>query len=245
MMVARAFLLGVGLSVSPFGCGGRTDLMDTLQTNEAAPSPDTPSDAATDSNCPEPSQVNSGLACTIDGLTCPSGAFAYDCNGQPTMAATCNCGQGMWSCAHVFATCPPAPTCPVPATMRTGETCVVPSGVICPSATPVRACGGAVIGYVPCACTQGLWACRDPGSPSCVDASMPPVACPDPTKLVEGAACSAASLQCRGNPTLCKGATFYDALQCDGTRFVTVAMTVCGIDAGTVSYAGTADAARE
>jgi hypothetical protein len=49
---------------------------------------------------------------------------------------------------------------------------------------------------------------------------------------MDGAACSSSGLVCKGNPTLCGGATFYDALQCDGSKFVTVAMTVCGIDAG-------------
>jgi hypothetical protein len=50
---------------------------------------------------------------------------------------------------------------------------------------------------------------------------------------VEGTPCTSNGLQCKGNPTQCGGATFYDALQCDGAKFVTVAMTVCGIDAGT------------
>jgi hypothetical protein len=47
-----------------------------------------------------------------------------------------------------------------------------------------------------------------------------------------GAPCSGSGLFCKGNPTQCGGATFFDALQCDGSKFVTVAMTECGIDGG-------------
>jgi hypothetical protein len=65
-----------------------------------------------------------------------------------------------------------------------------------------------------------------------MDASLPPATCPDPATLVQGAQCSAAGLVCKGNPTACGGATFYDALDCDGSKFLTIAMTVCGIDAG-------------
>jgi hypothetical protein len=79
---------------------------------------------------------------------------------------------------------------------------------------------------------KGQWACK-PAPPLCPgDASSGPETCPDPAKLVDGTPCTMAGLACKGNPTSCGGGLFYDALQCDGTKFVTLAATVCGIDGG-------------
>jgi hypothetical protein len=109
----------------------------------------------------------------------------------------------------------------------------VGSNLNCQSAAPIYDCAGAVLGYVFCQCSQRQWVCKQPGPISCVDASPPPPMCPDPATLIEGTPCSAAGLACKGNPIFCDGATFYDALQCDGSKFVTLAGTICGFDAGT------------
>jgi hypothetical protein len=184
--------------------------------------------------CPPPANVNSGLACRSFGLACPSGTLDIDCNGKPTIPVNCRCNQGMWNCAHVALPCPTQPMCPPFTMVRAGGTCAVPSGTMCQSAMPIYGCAGAVTGYLPCECSpQGQWNCAMQVPPSCVDASPPPPeTCPDPTTLMEGTACTSNGLQCKGNPTVCGGATFYDALQCNGSKFVTVAGTLCGIDGG-------------
>jgi hypothetical protein len=56
-----------------------------------------------------------------------------------------------------------------------------------------------------------------------------------------GAPCSGPDLQCPGNPQWCDGAEFYDALQCNGATWVTLAATECG-EGGVVDEAGIVDA---
>jgi hypothetical protein len=71
-----------------------------------------------------------------------------------------------------------------------------------------------------------------------VDASppfdAPPVECPPPAAVGVNVGCYAqqAGLQCPGNPQLCDGTVFYDALECNGSVWVTLATTFCGDDAG-------------
>jgi hypothetical protein len=93
----------------------------------------------------------------------------------------------------------------------------------------------------PCSCVNSTWACAPPPSPpGCVDAGldgdMPPdvfvpPGCPPPTEVLQGGLCSVAGQECPGNLQICDGAEFYDALQCNGYVWVTLAATQCG-DAG-------------
>jgi hypothetical protein len=48
----------------------------------------------------------------------------------------------------------------------------------------------------------------------------------------EQCAWNANGLQCPGNPQWCDGAEFYDALQCNGSTWVTLATTECGDGGG-------------
>jgi hypothetical protein len=247
-------LVGPIAAVALVDCGGRSVLLEPEPGTEPQPAPS--GDAAPDLDvgittdapirrdtgpgkeagptCPPPSTVNSGFACAARGLKCLSSSFDNDCNGQPTIPVACICGQSMWNCVHMRPACPPAPMCPAPSTIKNGASCAV-DGLTCQSDLPIYGCGGLVSGYAQCQCTQGgQWFCQFPQQPVglCVDASMPPSTCPDPSALMEGTACSSNGLTCKGNPTLCGGATFFDAFQCDGSKFVTVAMTICGIDGG-------------
>jgi hypothetical protein len=49
--------------------------------------------------------------------------------------------------------------------------------------------------------------------------------------------------ECPGNPQVCDGAVFYDALQCNGSTWITLAATQCGeggiVDEGGIFDAGT------
>lgn len=110
--------------------------------------------------------------------------------------------------------------------------CTSGAGVTCQSGMPIYDCAGGVHGYVTCQCPKGQWVCNTPSPLNCVDAAPPPATCPDPATLVEGNACSSSGLSCKGHPTSCDGATFYDALQCNGLLFITIAATVCPNDGG-------------
>ena len=193
-------------AMSVVGCGGRTEAFGPSPSEDAAPSDARPaidSGPASDSGPPE---VDASADCPAPGNVNAGAPFGIRC--------------------------PPPPTCPPLAMVHAGGSCSVSPTMMCPSATPVYGCTGAVLGYLPCQCPQGQWACQQATPLACVDASPPPSTCPDAGTLMEGALCSDNGLSCRGNPTPCGGTVFYDALQCDGSKFVTVAMTVCGIDGG-------------
>jgi hypothetical protein len=253
---ALAFtLIAPAAPMSLMNCGGRTEPLDldadivqppgtdtgpTIDTGPAMPDahegPDTGREETNPTpTCPPPANVNSGLACRSFGLACPSGTLDIDCNGKPTIPVNCRCNQGMWNCVHVALACP-KPMCPPPTAIQDGASCALPPTLTCQQAVMGSVClgetGDSGGGYLSCQCVQGTWSCPAV-FPHCVDASPPPPeTCPDPTTLMEGTACTSNGLQCKGNPTVCGGATFYDALQCDGSKFVTVAGTLCGIDGG-------------
>ena len=200
---------------------------DALRGLDGEPPPDT------GSACPAASTVNSGLGCSIPNQTCPSSPVDFDCNGQPTVPLDCVC-HDTWFCGHVLQTCPGAQPMCRPELIHPGEACDLPPSVSCTGAATFDGCQGPMAVPVAgaCRCLQGQWNCPWlVPSASCPDASMPPATCPDPTTLLEGVPCSNSGLVCKGNPTECGGATFYDAFQCDGTKFFTAAATFCRIDA--------------
>src|ERR1700730_18059503 len=145
----RAFAVALAASLFLFSaCGGRTaDFPDPGGSgSDAQPGTDTGSTPDTDAGsppdvatgCPLPSDVNSGASCAQPGLDCPSRGFAPDCNGQPTLPVTCNCGLGVWNCTHVIPPCPPPlPPCPSQATIQAGASCAVASDLFCQSPGPI------------------------------------------------------------------------------------------------------------
>jgi hypothetical protein len=101
---------------------------------------------------------------------------------------------------------------------------------------------------IQCGCYGRVWSCTPPSNPTCgedlledvtvppdvevgPDVYVPPTGCPPAADLFQGLACSVDGEECPGNPTFCDGALFYDALQCNGSFWVTLAATQCG-DAG-------------
>jgi hypothetical protein len=61
-----------------------------------------------------------------------------------------------------------------------------------------------------------------------------PPECPPPFAVYPSVTCTAAQagLQCPGNQKACDGTVFYDALECNGSVWVTLAATICGDDGG-------------
>jgi hypothetical protein len=121
--------------------------------------------------------------------------------------------------------------CPAVASVQGGAPCSVASGLICRATTRVVDCSGNPLD-ASCTCAIGVWSCKEPLAPSCPP--PPSTTCPPPADIMGGKSCMGIKpgLTCRGNPTMCNGATFYDALQCDGAAWTTLASTVCGIDGG-------------
>jgi hypothetical protein len=79
----------------------------------------------------------------------------------------------------------------------------------------------------------GVDAGRDAGADAnAPDVFSPPPGCPRAATLRAGMPCSSSGELCPGNPLTCDGIVDYDALQCDGTAWVTVAATVCGDGGG-------------
>jgi hypothetical protein len=104
------------------------------------------------------------------------------------------------------------------------------------------ACGvNQVNQLLPCYCIDHLWNCAPAQPPpDCPDGDGPPDegpdvyvpgGCPPPYDVFQGFTCSQLNLECPGNPTYCDGALFYDALQCNGAVWITLAATQCA-DAG-------------
>jgi hypothetical protein len=116
---------------------------------------------------------------------------------------------------------------------------------------PMVSGGGGCAVYATCQCSAGFWSCFGYDSGGCYEGGLesgPPPACPDPSTLRAGEWCpsNAAGLQCPGNPQWCDGAEFYDALQCDGATWITLAATECGDGGGLeAGFDGTFDAGTD
>ncbi len=89
------------------------------------------------------------------------------------------------------------------------------------------------------ACDAGYPACAADGSFEAgppPDDGYPPPGCPAPDQAISGGPCAEAGLDCPGDPNLCDGTVFYDALQCEyaaggALHWVVSAATVCDVDA--------------
>lgn len=175
--------------------------------------------------CPDPGQVMASVACPAPGLSCPSSQQIYDCNG-PTGPVTCSCSPQGWACpVPLMPSCPPPPPtgCPDPSSIREGASCSTSPTLTCSSDIRiVGVCPGSTTLYATCSCQQNAWACA-------TVMPLPAAACPNPTTLTEGTACSSPGQQCRGNPMSCGGPqTFYDAFQCSSAcQWSRVAATDC------------------
>jgi hypothetical protein len=79
---------------------------------------------------------------------------------------------------------------------------------------------------------NGTWHCtRD--APDCgVPEEPPPATCPAPEQTFANMPCSSPQLECGGDPTLCDGTVFYDALLCtwngSAWRWSVLVPYVCG-----------------
>ncbi len=229
--------LGLPGLVAPWlvalGCGGQVVEPPGTTTDAGAPGPDGQRVLeAGQYCCPYRLQVTDGVTCPAPAFpaSCPSTAANYGCQGQSLGPVLCTCGSGVWQCSHTSPACPPTP-CPSPDAVRPNGVCDVVPSEICPSAVSVFDCSGMITGYQTCTCIGGTWACSDPGVPP----SCPPSACPDPDTVSDGVSCvgTTKGLQCPGEPLSCDGVTFYDSLSCDGSTWVTLAATECGLDGGT------------
>jgi hypothetical protein len=181
--------------------------------------------------------VNPGEACTVAGLTCPAlNEVVHMC--QPAVQQ-CTCENGVWG--HCVFDGPPE-GCPVPACPNGNELtpnapCNLPPMTRCDEFVTGTACGLSIDQRLPCYCIDNAWNCAPPQPPpDCPDAYVLPdvyvaPGCPPPPEVLQGLACSAAGQECPGNPTFCDGAVFYDALQCNGSFWITLAATQCA-DAG-------------
>jgi len=179
------------LLVLPFfaaiACGGR---FDGVGSGDGGPN-----------DCPTPSAVSGGAACTTPGLTCQS-ALTDVCGSG---AESCTCTNGTWACAEPGIECPPPPGCPAQGTVQPGERCDYPAQTSCNATATVYGCGGAVAGYVSCSCAPPAagrgypeWQCEGtPPTPDCTDAEPPPPpGCPDPSTIAQGGACGVPNEQC-------------------------------------------------
>jgi hypothetical protein len=175
--------------------------------------------------CPAPSSVTNDVACSPNGMACPSSETVSDCNGSAS-PLTCVCEGGQWFCDGPG--CPP-PACPVAQDVAPGGSCFVSSNVSCASNTPFVGCDGKIAGYLQCLCNGGQWSCPEPPMFCPVDAGA---GCPSPHSIAQGAPCSDPGGDCPGNPQVCDGQVDYDAFQCQNGVWVDVAQTVCASDGG-------------
>jgi hypothetical protein len=190
--------------------------------------------AGIDPRCASGSPIGTGQACGTAGLHCPLGTID-DCNGA-TRTLECACDGETWSCDPIAPTACPTPTsCPDPSTLVAGSPCALPPGQQCVSTDiPVPNCGnGALppsITKALCTC-MGTWFC--PVTPmTCAPPPVPASTCPDPYSVYAQQSCNGAGLTCRGNPTFCGNGLFYDALECIGGSWITIAATNCDVDDG-------------
>ena len=103
--------------------------------------------------CPDPSSVVQGNGCDVaPQLSCDSEIPIYDCNGNITGDASCQCFGGEWSCITSEPDCPPT-GCPDPQSVEQGVSCMSP-GLQCPG-NPTE-CDGAVF-YDAFECDSGQW----------------------------------------------------------------------------------------
>ena len=103
--------------------------------------------------CPDPSTVVNGNGCNVSPqVSCDSDALTYDCNGNVTGQATCQCFGGAWSCITPEPNCPPT-GCPDPQNVEQDVSCVTP-GLQCPG-NPTD-CDGATF-YDAFECDNGVW----------------------------------------------------------------------------------------
>ena len=183
-----------------------------------------------DPRCASGNPIGTGQACPAAGLTCPLGTISDCSGGQRTLE--CRCDGSSWSCDPVTSPdCPPPITCPDPSTLYPGIPCATPLGQQCVSTDiPSDSCGGELPPPTKgvCTCTTGGWSCPQTHLP-CV--ASPP-ACPNPYDVYAGGYCPAPGLDCPGNPQTCGAQLFYDALECDGTFWYSLAATACDIDGG-------------
>jgi len=103
--------------------------------------------------CPAPSFVVQGKGCNVSPqLSCNSDIPTYDCNGNITGDASCQCFAGAWSCVTSEPDCPPT-GCPDPQSVEQGISCLSP-GLQCPG-NPTD-CDGAIF-YDAFECDSGAW----------------------------------------------------------------------------------------
>jgi hypothetical protein len=103
--------------------------------------------------CPDPSSVVQGNGCNLSPqLSCNSDIPTYDCNGNITGDASCQCFNGQWSCITSEPDCPPT-GCPDPVSVEQGVSCMSP-GLQCPG-NPTD-CDGAIF-YDAFECDGGEW----------------------------------------------------------------------------------------
>ena len=182
-------------------------------------------------SCASGAPIGSGFACGPSGLVCPLGTVS-DCNGN-TRTLNCSCDGSTWTCDPVpELNCPAPVPCPDPSTLYPGDSCYGAEGQHCISTDiPAFTCNSDTPPPTKglCVCTMGSWSCPTT-TPSCP--AQPP-ACPDPFSVYASESCPAEGMKCPGNPQPCGAEVFYDAFDCEGGYWVSVATTACDVDAST------------
>jgi hypothetical protein len=219
-------------------CGGRTDQLGGGSSSSGGSSGGSSGSSSGGSSGGSSGSSSGGGCPTLAFTTPPTGscdsAVLAGCSFPASIPycgssidVTCTCPSGTWSCPG-----PPVPkcACPDPSQVQPGGKCFVGESTGCASTIPIYGCNG-LEGYETCDCIGGAWECLTPGPPDCPDASPPPL-CPEPQKVAQGIACTEEGQQCPGNPTVCGGATLYDAFQCTNGQWDDVATTICDVDAG-------------
>jgi hypothetical protein len=226
LLVALLAVAGCGGGVSGIGTKGGDGGPGNPGDDAIAPSED---GGSIDPRCVQGGFIGTGVACGFSGLTCPLGTVS-DCNGgQRTLE--CSCDGETWSCDPVTRVdCSPPPSaCPDPSNLYPGSPCAGPTGQQCVSTDiPSDNCGQELMVPIKgiCTCTNGGWSCPV-AHPDC---QPPPVqACPSPYGVYSGNYCDSPGLSCPGDPQNCGDQVYYDALQCQGSTWVSVATTICEI----------------
>ncbi len=182
-----------------------------------------------DPRCASGSPIGTGFACGSPGLSCPLGTVT-DCQGT-MQTLECSCDGKQWSCdpVPVQSKCVPPPVpCPDPSALYQGSACGLVGQECYSTVIPPFSCGGGI--PIPpmsgnCTCTTDGWSC-----PVATPACPPPPMCPDPYTVYAFTYCNNQyGVTCPGNPQTCGSQVFYDAFQCSGNSWVSVAATACDI----------------
>lgn len=227
---------GLWMALALGGCGGSVIGIEPVGDDGGAPDagPGDDSGVSPPPGCPARANVRSGTGCRSAGLTCPSNVAVENCGGGSTVVG-CTCDGASWQCEAIAEPdcIAPPPACPNPAVIVPGGGCNVAFDQTCTSTNvTVRGCNGGPpsVTQGTCTCASSGWSCPVLSVPCVSPPPPPPPTCPGPAQVFAYQPCRGDGLSCPGNPQVCDGAVFYDALECAGQQWIPIAETVCEAD---------------